>query len=115
MEPQLIRPLALELPGALEQEHFGKPAFSVKKKIFCTWWVQEERAVIKLTPDQQAEWCAEFPDAFAPLPNKWGQHGWTNVYLPVVNERTMRHALDRAWRNVCPKWLLPTRQVPPKG
>ncbi|MFN6176031.1 MAG: MmcQ/YjbR family DNA-binding protein [Flavobacteriales bacterium] len=115
MDEQLIRPLALELPGALEQDHFGKPAFSVKKKIFCTWWVHEERAVIKLTPEQQAEWCAELPDAFAPLPNKWGQHGWTNVYLPVVNERTMRHILDRAWRNVCPKWLLPTRQVPPKG
>jgi len=115
MEPQLIRPMALDLPGALEQDHFGRPAFSVKKKIFCTWWVLEERVVIKLTPEQQAEWCAEHPDAFAPVPNKWGKHGWTNVSLTHVGERTMRYALDLAWRNVCPKWLLPTRQAPPKG
>ncbi|MBL7944827.1 MAG: MmcQ/YjbR family DNA-binding protein [Flavobacteriales bacterium] len=115
MEATLVRAMALDMPGTAEKDHFGKPAFSVKKKIYCTWWVMEERAVLKLTREQQATLSEEQPDAYRPLPNKWGLHGWTNVDLGTVGERSFRYALDLAWRNVAPKWLIPTRLAPPKG
>lgn len=79
-----------------------------------TLWPEENRAVVKLTADQQAALHEEYPDAFAPVPNKWGRHGWTNVSMAHISERLFRYALDLAWRNVAPKWILPTRQAPPK-
>lgn len=115
MDEQSIRAMALDMPGTAEKDSFGKPSFSVKKKIYCTWWIMEERAVLKLTLGQQMAFSEEQPDAFEPVPNKWGKHGWTNVHLPTVSERTFRYALDLAWRNVAPKWILPTRQAPPRA
>jgi hypothetical protein len=115
MDAQTARAMALDMPGTAEKDHFGRPSFSVKKKIYCTLWIDDHRAVLKLTLDQQATLGDEHPDAFEPVPNKWGKHGWTNVSMAHVSERTFRYALDLAWRNVSPKWLLPTRQAPPKG
>ena len=115
MDSQLARAMALDMPGTAEKDHFGRPGFSVKKKIYCTLWITENKAVLKLTVDQQTSLSEQYPDAFAPVPNKWGQHGWTNVLMAHLSERTFRFALDLAWRNVSPKWLIPTRQAPPQG
>jgi hypothetical protein len=115
MDPQSARPMAMDMPGTAEKDHHGRPSFSVKKKIYMTLWLNEHKSVMKLTREQQATLCEEHPDAFAPVPNKWGQHGWTEVSMGHISERLFRFALDLAWRNVSPKWLLPTRQVPPRG
>lgn len=115
MESRNIRAMALDMPGTAEKDHFGKAAFSVKRKIYLTVWDAEQRAVLKLTPAQQAQLAEEHPDAFAPVPQKLGKHGWTSVFLTHTNERLFRFAMDLAWRNVAPKWLLPTRALPPKG
>lgn len=111
-DPATVRELALDQPGTLEQEHFGRPSYSVKKKIYLTLWIDEGRAVIKLTPEQQIDMCEEFPRSFSPVPNKWGKHGWTSVSLADTSPEVLRSAMDTAWRNVSPKWLLPTRAKP---
>ena len=115
MDAQTAREMALDMPGTAEKEHFGRPRYSVKKKIYMTLWIDDGRAVMKLTVDQQTSLHEEYPDAFAPVPNKWGGHGWTNVFYDHINERLFRYAMDLAWRNVAPKWIIPTRQAPPKG
>ncbi len=115
MDFETAREMALDMPGTAEREHHGRPSYSVKKKIYMTLWLDDGRAVLKLTPGQQAEFSGEYPDAFAPVPNKWGQHGWTNVFMAYCNERLFRYATDLAWRNVAPKWILPTRQEPARG
>lgn len=107
--------MALDMPGTAEKEHFGRPTFSVKKKTYLTVWTDEQRAVLKLTPHQQAAFGEEHPDTFAPVATKLGKYGWTSVSLEHVNERLFRYVMDLAWRNVAPKWLIPTRQAPPKG
>lgn len=112
MDFQTARELALAMPGTLEKEHFGKPSYSVKKKIYLTLWLDEGRAVLKLTPLQQAELSEDHPEAFAPVPNKFGAHGWTNVRLDRTTEHLFHRVMDLAWRNVAPKWLLPTRKRP---
>ena len=114
MDFETAREIALQMPGTLEKEHWGKPSYSVKKKIFLTLWLEEGRAVLKLTPEQQAELGAEHPDAFAPVPNKWGRHGWTNLFMDACSAHLFRYATDLAWRNVAPKWILPTREMPPR-
>ena len=113
MDHRTAREMALDMPGTAEKEHHGRPSFSVKKKIYLTLWTDDGRAVIKLTPQQQLTFSEQQPDAFAPVPNKWGKHGWTHVVMAVCGERLFRYALDLAWRNVAPKWILPTRQAPP--
>lgn len=115
MDADTAREMALDMPGTAEKPHFGRPSYSVKKKIYVTLWKDEERAVLKLTPVQQADLADQYPDVFAPVPNKWGTHGWTNVLMPFCSERLFRYAMDLAWRNVAPKWILPTRQAPPLG
>jgi hypothetical protein len=112
MDCDTARSMALDMPGTLEREHFGRPSYSVKKKIYITLWIDEARAVIKLTPEQQIEWSEAHPQTFIPVDNKWGKHGWTNVLLAGTSEKILRQAIDLAWRNVSPKWLLPTRAVP---
>lgn len=115
MDAQTAREMALDMPGTAEKEHHGRPSYSVKKKIYMTLWIEDHRAVMKLTPAQQAELSEEYPDAFAPVPNKWGRHGWTNVDMAHCNERMFSYAMDLAWRNVAPKWILPTRGAPAGG
>lgn len=115
MDSPTARAMALDMPGTAEKEHFGRPSYSVKKKTYLTLWTDEQRAVMKLTPQQQAALSEEHPDAFAPVPHKLGQHGWTSVHMAHISERLFRYAMDLAWRNVAPKWLIPTRAAPPKG
>ncbi|MBK8498548.1 MAG: MmcQ/YjbR family DNA-binding protein [Flavobacteriales bacterium] len=93
----------------------GAELYSVKKRTYLTLWVEEHRAVMKLTPEQQALLGEEHPDAFAPIEQKLGKHGWTSVFMAHTSERLFRYAMDLAWRNVAPKWLIPTRAAPPKG
>ena len=114
MDAQTAREMALDMPGTAEKEHFGRPSYSAKKKIYMTLWLDDHRAVMKLTPDQQRALHEGHPEAFAAVPNKWGQHGWTNVFMGHCDERLFRYAMDLAWRNVAPKWILPTREAPPR-
>ncbi|MEO8588601.1 MAG: MmcQ/YjbR family DNA-binding protein [Flavobacteriales bacterium] len=115
MDIRIARDMALDMPGTAVKEHFGRPNFSVKKRTYMMLWVDDRRAVLKLTVEQQAALIEEYPDAFAPVTSKLGKHGWTSVLTDHVSERLFRYAMDLAWRNVSPKWLIPTRQAPPKG
>jgi hypothetical protein len=40
------RNLALSLPGAIEQDHHGRPSFRVAKRIFATLWDSEHMNVM---------------------------------------------------------------------
>ncbi|MFZ1688255.1 MAG: MmcQ/YjbR family DNA-binding protein [Flavobacteriales bacterium] len=114
MESQTVRAMALDMPGTAEKGPFGLANFSVKKRTYMNLYTEEQRAILKLTPAQQASFCEVYPDVFVPG-KKLGQHGWTVVQLAHVSERLFRYAMDLAWRNVAPKWLVPTRLPPPKA
>ncbi|HQV53756.1 MAG TPA: MmcQ/YjbR family DNA-binding protein [Flavobacteriales bacterium] len=115
MDAGTAREMALDMPGTLEKVRYGRPNFSVKKKGYMNLWLDEGRAVIKLSVGQQETWNDEDPDHFTPLPGRLGKLGWTNVFLGTIEERRFRFVVDLAWRNVAPKWLILTRQAPPKG
>lgn len=104
MTPDTIAAIALSLPGTVESAHFGKRDFRAPK-IFLSL-PTENTANLNLTPDQQMMFAALYPDEFTPLPNKWGQRGWTSLHLDRTEESTARRAIEAAWRNVAPKALL---------
>jgi hypothetical protein len=104
--PDDVRALALLLPEAIEGAHQGHPDFRVGGRIFATLWTEEDRVVVKLTPELQAEMVETWPDGFAPVPGAWGSRGWTSVDLFAVEEEVLRGALLAAWRTAAPPGLV---------
>ena len=59
-----IRKIALSLPETEEREHWQRPSYRVKSKIFATLWETEQRAVLKLTLELRTTPVASDPDTF---------------------------------------------------
>ncbi|WP_342150612.1 MmcQ/YjbR family DNA-binding protein [Methylorubrum sp. SB2] len=104
--PEDVRALALMLPEVVEGAHQGHPDFRVGGRIFATLWTEEERVVLRLTPEAQAEAVEAEPDACAPAPGNWGERGWTSLDLYGVEEEFLRAGLLAAWRATAPPALI---------
>ncbi|WP_333819287.1 MmcQ/YjbR family DNA-binding protein [Ohtaekwangia sp.] len=100
------RKLALSLPESSEEDHWGRPSFRVKKKIFLTLWPAEKRAVVKLSTVDQSVFCDYNAAVFYPVPGAWGKQGWTNIELQKVRKDMFKDALNLSWQSVAPKSLL---------
>jgi hypothetical protein len=97
--PTDFRRIALGMKDAVESAHMGHPDFRVKGRIFATLHSDEQRGMVKLTPDQQQEFVREDPDTFVPEAGAWGRQGCTSVRLSSVDEETLGHAMTLAWQN----------------
>ena len=106
MTVHAFRRLALSFPGVVEGSHMGHADFRVGGKIFASIGPEKGRAMVKLTPDTQADLVGEETGPFRPAGGAWGVRGCTLVTLPGVDERTMRPAIIDAWRNLAPRRLL---------
>lgn len=101
-----FRKLALALPEAIEGSHMAHPDFRAGGKIFATLDVPEKGwAMVKLTPEEQALFCEEAPEMFAPAAGAWGRGGATLVKLKAARKAVLRSALLAAWRHRAPKHL----------
>ena len=98
-----FRKLALELPGAIELPHFDLASFRAGGKIFATLSEQEQRAMVKLTPEQQEIMTEAEPTVFQRIPNAWGDKGATWLHVKVADAKTASSALQTAWKNVMTK------------
>ncbi len=99
-----LRRIALSVPEAYEQDHFGGPSWRVVKKIFATASPEKNRATLKLDRDQQMILFDVRPDTFSPA--VWGALTWTYVELSRIEDDELEDLLKRAWRQVAPKALL---------
>jgi predicted DNA-binding protein (MmcQ/YjbR family) len=104
MTTETFHELALALPGTVAAPHFDRTAFKVvKKRIFASLHEPSQSANIFLTPAEQAELVAEGAPAVYPLPNKWGQQGWTTFELADVPDELVSAALELAYQRVFEK------------
>ena len=101
---ETARNYCLKLPEAEEYDHFGKPAYRVKKKIFATLWLDEKRAVLKLSRTDQNFYCIKYSFLF-PVKGAWGKYGWTYIDLNKTSAPVFSESLTSAWLNVAPKTL----------
>jgi len=84
------------------------PDFRVGGRIFATiGWPDQAWGMVKLTPEQQAEFIKAAPKVFIPVSGKWGLKGSTNVRLSEVDKATLNAALTTAWQNVV---LMPSKK-----
>ena len=87
MTPDQFRRLALSFDGVEEHAHHHHPDFRVSGKIFATLgYPDETRAMVILTPEQQAEFLHDYPEVFAPAAGAWGRDGSTTIALPKATE-----------------------------
>jgi hypothetical protein len=100
MGPEGFRKLALSVPGAEEREHMDHPDFRAHGHIFATVGYPDEKfAMVKLTPEQQAEFVKKEP-VFTPVPGKWGLRGATHVRLKAAESKSVKRALEMARKNL---------------
>lgn len=97
---------AMSLPEALEEPHFEKKSYRVRKKIFATVGTEADFFVVKLTPIQQSVFCSWDKSACHPTPDKWGLQGWTRVYFGKVDEDFLKDIVKTSYSNVAPKKLV---------
>lgn len=96
-----FRELALSFPMTEEKPHFDRMAFKViDKRIFATIHEASGTANLKLSPVDQPVYCSYENNAVYPVPNKWGQQGWTTFDLNKVPKELILDALDTAYKEV---------------
>lgn len=100
-----FRQLALSLPEAIEQPHFEKHLFRVKKKIFATLDPGNHQACLKLSAVDQSVFSGFDPAIIYPVPNKWGSQGWTLIDLTKVPAEMLVDALTTAYCQIAPPKL----------
>lgn len=94
-----FRRLALSLEGAEEGAHMGAADFRVGGRIFATLAsVKQGYGNLMLTLQQQAEFVAERPELFLPVPGGWGKMGATHIRLAEADEDVLDGALRAAWQ-----------------
>jgi hypothetical protein len=98
-----FRRIALGLTAAVESAHMGHPDFRTDGRIFATLHADREWGMVKLTPEQQADFVRQMPDVFVPESGAWGRQGCTAVRLSVADEETVGEALTLAHRNTVSK------------
>ena len=93
-----IRGIALALPGVMEVDHWGVPAFRTKRRIFITLRPTEQKAMFHITEEHQEILFEARPEAFEPL--HWGKVTRCMVNLKKVPKRELealvREAADYA-------------------
>ncbi|HEX3439273.1 MAG TPA: MmcQ/YjbR family DNA-binding protein [Pseudolabrys sp.] len=97
-----LRRLALALDGTAEAPHFDRAAFRVER-IYVTLAGDARTANFKFTPDEQSLKCTVAPKAFAPVPNAWGQQGWTTATLSELSTGELKAALEMAYAHALAK------------
>lgn len=109
MLPDDVIAIALLLPEVVRGAHSGNSDFRIGGRIFATLWIDEDRLVVKLTPEMQAAMVAEDPDTLEPIPGAWGGRGWTNVDLNMIDEEALRVVLLASWSASAPAGLVMAR------
>lgn len=100
-----VKKLSLSFPETTEQDHFERPSFRVKKKIFAVLHTKDKRVVLKLSLIDQDIFSAYDNTIIYPIPGAWGKQGWTFVELQKVRKYMFKDALTLSYCEVAPKKL----------
>ncbi len=105
IEIETVRKLALEFEEAVEQPHFEKISFRVRKKIFATVDTEKKTVTLKFSTADQSAFSAFDDSVIYPVPGGWGRHGWTIVELVKVAKDMFEDALTTSYCTVAPRKL----------
>lgn len=93
--------LCLSFPGVEQKPHFERTAFKVRgKRIFASYLESEHSANLFLPVLDQITFSEFEGGNIYPVPNKWGDQGWTTFELNTVPEKLVLDALNTAYNHV---------------
>ena len=99
MTAEDFRRIALGFHETEEGSHMGATDFRVGGRIFATLAsIAEGYGNLMLTPEQQDDFVAEWPDVYVPIKGGWGRMGMTHIRLEAATEDILSDALRTAWR-----------------
>lgn len=99
-DEEWLRKLCLALPNTSEQPHFEKTSFRVGKKIFASFDVKNNKACFKLPATEQDIFSQAAGGFIYPIPNKWGQQGWTFAELDKADKRVVKQMIEVAYKEI---------------
>lgn len=103
MNLEEFKEMALSFPGTISQPHFDRTAFKITgKRIYTTLHEESLSANILLSTAEQKIFCS-IDKAIFPVPNKWGDHGWTTFELNKMERAVILDALNSAYEGVLKK------------
>jgi len=97
MTIEAFNEMALSFPGTSKKPHFDRQAFRTTRKIYVTLHEESASINVKLTPETQSVYAGINPSIIFPVPNKWGQQGWTTVDLMQTPEELIHEMLQIAY------------------
>ena len=103
IDTHTFRQLITAFPDVTEAPHFEKRSFRYKKKILATMDEERNRITVQLSPEQQAQYSANWPEVIYPVASKWAAHGWTHVELDTIPEAALREILGVVYERVVKK------------
>jgi hypothetical protein len=93
-----FRDIALSFDGVSEQQHFDRVAFKAKR-IFASIAPDQKTSNLLLSLEDQQLRCTIHATVLSPIPNKWGQRGWTTLNLATADVGLAYSVLHAAWLN----------------
>jgi hypothetical protein len=96
-----VRTIAMSLPEALEKEHWGRPSFRVRDRIFATLNEAERRAVVKTGEPEQELIEASGVNTYDT--GGFARLGWRGLELDGLSADMLRALIIAAWKRVATK------------
>ena len=94
---ELVRRMALALPGVREGVCFGTPAFYVGRKLMLRLREDGEMLVVRFPRENRAALIEENPDAFS-VTDHYRNYPAVLVNLLAVNRKLLGRMIEGAWR-----------------
>lgn len=100
---EMLRELAVALPGVAEEIHFGRMSFAVGKKRFTSFDPRKGELAIKLPLTDPVRSEAVSRGVLAPAPGKYDAEGWVMVDLESLDKPEFAKLLEIAHAGVSGK------------
>jgi hypothetical protein len=98
MTPNDVRKIALALEGVAEVDHWGRPSWRTKKRIFA---VMRPDGLYLNLPDERKEFLfAADPKTFVKF--MWGKTANVIVQLSLVSKKELDALIREAWEHAAP-------------
>ena len=102
---ELVRRMALALPGVHEGVCFGTPAFYVRRKLMLRLSVDGEMLVVRFPREKRAALIEENPDVFS-VTDHYRNYPAVLLNLLAVNRALLGRMIEGAWRMQAPRKLV---------
>jgi len=94
---ELVRSMALALPGVEEGVCHGTPAFYVRRKLMLRLWEDGETLVVRFPKEKRAALIRQNPDVFS-VTDHYRNYPAVLLNLLAVNRELLARMIEGAWR-----------------